>query len=255
MNDGARARVEVQRMPDVPDGRIMHHVRRAGPADAQHVAGLLGVAFMDDPVTGWLFPDPDDRGRRHPDFFRIFTDRALASGAVYLTADGHAAALWLRIGHGAPPPPIPGEPLAAACGPNLPRMQILDELVEAGHPQHRHDYLSFMGVRPDQQGRGLGAALLRHRIADLDAVGVPAYLEATSPRNRRLYERMGFTALPATMSLPDGPPLFPMWRPAGAGRQQVNPRRTRTPPGTDTPDEVSCCGRGRCGRGRCGRGR
>ncbi len=148
-------------------------VRRAGPADAFHIAELLGVAFMNDPVTSWLFPDPEDRARRHPDFFRIFTDRALTSGAVYLTADGHAAALWLHIDHGAPPPTIPEEPLTAACGSNLLRMQILDELVEAGHPQHRHDYLSFMGVRPDQQGRGLGAALLRHRITDLDAVGVP----------------------------------------------------------------------------------
>ncbi len=197
-------------------------VRRAGPADAFHIAELLGVAFMNDPVTSWLFPDPEDRARRHPDFFRIFTDRALTSGAVYLTADGHAAALWLHIDHGAPPPTIPEEPLTAACGSNLLRMQILDELVEAGHPQHRHDYLSFMGVRPDQQGRGLGAALLRHRITDLDAVGVPAYLEATSPRNRRLYERMGFTPLPTTINLPDGPCLFRMWRPADTGHVELS---------------------------------
>ena len=198
-------------------------VRRAGPGDAAHVAELLGVAFLNDPVTCWLFPDPQDRARRHPGFFRIFTDRALTSGVVHLSADGHAAALWLRIDHGAPPPPIPAEPLAAACGPNLARMQILDELVEDGHPQHRHAYLSFMGVRPDQQGRGLGAALLAHRLADLDAAGVPAYLEATSARNRRLYQRMGFTPLPTTITLPDGPCLFRMWRPAPTGQQSGQP--------------------------------
>jgi GNAT superfamily N-acetyltransferase len=193
-------------------------VCRAGPHDARHVAELLAVAFLTDPVTRWLFPDPQDRARRHPAFFQIFTDRALTSGVVHLTTDGHAAALWLRIDHHAPPPPIPPQPLAAACGPNLARMQILDGLVETGHPQQRHEYLSFMGVRPDQQGRGLGTALLTHRIADLDTAGVPAYLEATSPRNRRLYERMGFTPLPAAIDLPAGPRLARMWRPAPTSR-------------------------------------
>jgi GNAT superfamily N-acetyltransferase len=188
-------------------------VRRAGPGDADHVAELLAVAFLDDPVTSWLFPDPQDRAARHPQFFRVFTDRALTNGTVHLTANGHAAALWLHIDREGPPP-IPAEPLAAACGPYLPRMQLLDDLVEAGHPRRRHDYLSFMGVHPGHQGTGLGTALLRHRIAELDTAVRPAYLEATSARNCRLYQGIGFTLLPAMIDLPDGPVLYRMWRPS-----------------------------------------
>jgi hypothetical protein len=44
-----------------------------------------------------------------------------------------------------------------------------------------------------------------------DREGVRAYLDATSERNRRLYERHGFEAEEA-FAPPGGPPLWPMWR-------------------------------------------
>jgi hypothetical protein len=45
-----------------------------------------------------------------------------------------------------------------------------------------------------------------------DSEGVPAYLEATSARNRTLYRRHGFEDQKA-LNLPDGgPPMYPMWR-------------------------------------------
>jgi hypothetical protein len=44
-----------------------------------------------------------------------------------------------------------------------------------------------------------------------DREGAAAYLEATSDRNRALYERHGFRAQGA-IPLPDGPTLWRMWR-------------------------------------------
>jgi len=85
--------------------------------------------------------------------------------------------------------------------------------MQASHPHAPgHAYLPFVAVRPQRQGRGIGAALLRHRLAALDAAGTPAYLEASSVRSRRLYERIGFTRLPTRIELPDGPDMYPMWR-------------------------------------------
>jgi len=42
---------------------------------------------------------------------------------------------------------------------------------------------------------------------------VPAYLEATSPRNRALYERHGFKVTEEFTLGPGSPPLWRMWRP------------------------------------------
>jgi ribosomal protein S18 acetylase RimI-like enzyme len=48
---------------------------------------------------------------------------------------------------------------------------------------------------------------------ELDAGGVPAYLEATNENNVRLYRRTGYVDMePFEMLLPDGTPFFRMWR-------------------------------------------
>ena len=62
----------------------------------------------------------------------------------------------------------------------------------AVHPSDPHHYLMLLGVVPARQGTGVGSALLRAVLDIADAAGEPAYLEATTPQNRALYERHGF---------------------------------------------------------------
>ncbi|HEY1135577.1 MAG TPA: GNAT family N-acetyltransferase, partial [Nocardioides sp.] len=66
---------------------------------------------------------------------------------------------------------------------------------DAARPTQPHWYLTDIAVGGDARGLGVGSALLRHRLATIDADGAAAYLESTSPTNRRLYERFGFTAV------------------------------------------------------------
>ena len=62
------------------------------------------------------------------------------------------------------------------------RLGSLSEQMDAHHPHDRdHWYLMAIGVSPAAQGRRLGSALLAHTLADADAAGAPAYLEATTP--------------------------------------------------------------------------
>ncbi len=49
-------------------------------------------------------------------------------------------------------------------------------------------------------------------LARADREGSPAYLEATSRRNRALYERHGFVTI-GELTVADCPPLYAMWRP------------------------------------------
>jgi hypothetical protein len=44
---------------------------------------------------------------------------------------------------------------------------------------------------------------------------VPAYLEASTPRNRALYERHGFTVTEEFVLGKGSPPLWRMWREPG----------------------------------------
>jgi GNAT superfamily N-acetyltransferase len=54
-------------------------------------------------------------------------------------------------------------------------------------------YLSILGVRPAEQGRGVGQRLLAPTIAEADAVGATSWLETFTTAAARFYERVGFT--------------------------------------------------------------
>ena len=76
-----------------------------------------------------------------------------------------------------------------------------DKATERLRPPEPHWHLMDIAVDPHAQGRGVGGALLSHRLALVDADGKRAYLSATTPASRRLYERHGFEAVG---SLPEG---------------------------------------------------
>ncbi len=67
-------------------------------------------------------------------------------------------------------------------------------------------------MQPDDQGRGIGSALLRPVLTRCDREGVPAYLEASSERNRALYARHGFEVVERIELPGGGPPMWRMWR-------------------------------------------
>jgi ribosomal protein S18 acetylase RimI-like enzyme len=191
-------------------------------AEARAIATLMSHAFHADPVSGWLMPAPGDRRLRHPGFFRVFIDRTLMFGEIYLhyTDAYNGAALWLDVD---PDDTLQTDEdiyaLEEALGPGMfERFHILHKLMHQHHPIGvRHAYLQFIAVTPARQRGGIGRALIEHKLAQLDKTKVPAYLEATTDSSRRLYERLGFRRLGDGFTLPNGGPhVAPMWRSAPA---------------------------------------
>ena len=72
----------------------------------------------------------------------------------------------------------------------------LGKFMEALEDYHPNDedcwYLPLVGVDPAHQGKGMGAALMKHATDLIDSKGALSYLEASTPRNISLYERHGF---------------------------------------------------------------
>lgn len=176
---------------------------------------VLTGAFAADPVVGWLFPDEGDRRRLQPHFYRPLLAHPAAE--AYLIGRNEGAAVWLSLAAGQPlygePPAGPGTEPVPTFGENGARLSTIARLLEDRHPRDEaHLYLACMGVVPARQGSGLGSALLCDRLDRADTEGLGTYLEAGSPRSRALYLRHGFTDLGEPVHLPDGPPLWPMWR-------------------------------------------
>nr|WTB33597.1 GNAT family N-acetyltransferase [Streptomyces sp. NBC_00830] len=189
-------------------------IRQAEAEDREQVVRLLAEAFHLDPVSGWVFPDEAHRRAVHGKFLGVFVDVTLTEGRIDLLEDGTAVALWLPVPAGAPTEEDTTPALMrATADPDNERAELVGRLTGAIHPHDRaHEYLLMIGVSPDRQGEGIGAALIADVLERCDRDGVPAYLEASSARSRRLYERLGFTFMGTTVELPNGPSMWPMWR-------------------------------------------
>lgn len=200
--------------------RAASTIRPAGDADFRDLVHVLASAFHRGDLASYLIPDEEERARRYPGYFTILAGQALAEGHVDLltipgTQEVAAGAVWYSLEEGETLPAVAQyqQRLAHAVGPALPRFTALDEAMERHHPHDReHHYLAFLAVLPHCQGRGYGSWLLDHRHRQLDAAGRPAYIEATGPRNRKLYRRHGYAARGAIPVSGRGHVLIPMWR-------------------------------------------
>lgn len=179
----------------------------------------LAAAFVDDPIFNWFMRTGPGRGAARRAMFRlILRDAALPDGTIERPASGGAAAVWI------PSENLRAQPLhrelralptlLAATGlGRFNRLVRLRGAMDQHHPMERpHDYLWFLGVRPDLQGYGVGSRLLAARTAHLDREVRPAFLETATPRNVTLYARHGFETVSEYRPAPDGPLIWAMWR-------------------------------------------
>ena len=185
--------------------------------ERSQVVTALCKAFFDDPVYRWLVPDDAQRRLSAVAFYSRFVAVCWPHGGVYAGDHGLAAALWLPPGRQlvtAEEAEAFNDALLASAGDDAARARMaqLFQLLDEHHPADACWYLAFMGVEPVAQGRGIGSRLLAAVLAQVDRQNVPAYLEASSPENRRLYERHGFQTV-GELTVADSPIIFPMWRP------------------------------------------
>jgi GNAT superfamily N-acetyltransferase len=187
------------------------------PADVPAAAQSLARAFHDDPHFSWIIRDEAKRLERLEKGFALFIRRIwLPHNFSYTHEQLIGAALWM-----------PPETWHLGIWPQLRLMpgtiRILRDdsarllraltFIERKHPRSpAHWYLPMIGVTPAWQGRGFGAALLQPVLERCDRERTPAYLEASTPRNRALYERHGFEVMEECRYAPDGPPIWRMWR-------------------------------------------
>lgn len=197
--------------------RTLVGVATLAPACRGRAIATLTRAFSDDPPCRWLWPSNDEYETYFPSFAAAFGGAAIERGTAVATAELAGVALWMAPGVG---PDEQG--LGALIERSVPahrQKTVFDVLAEMGrvHPNEPHWYLPLVGVEPERQGQGIGATLLRAVLAQCDATGLPAYLEATSDRSIPLYSRHGFEPV-GEIVVGDCPPIVPMMRRSAGSR-------------------------------------
>jgi GNAT superfamily N-acetyltransferase len=187
--------------------------RRAQPEELEAVVETLWLAFAEDPLWRWAFPDHE---QQRP-LWHLYVESAMTHGWVWTVGDHAATTVWI-------PPGLPElTPEQEARVPGLVGARATEVLglfdaFDAAHPHAPpHYYLTLIGTHPEHRGRGIGMRLLAANLALIDAEGAPAYLESSNAANEPRYESVGF-ARRGAFTTPDGAhEVVTMWR-APAGR-------------------------------------
>ena len=190
-------------------------IRDAVADDLETLVDTLSSSFSEDPMFNWVFP----RASLYPHFFRMLIKHVyLPRGIVHVESGGRAAALWLppeARSQGAPRLGLLHFGLKLVLDGGLQpvwRLRQQGSVFARHHPREPHYYLQFIGCRHDEQGRGVGSALLQEGIRICDDRGMPAYLECSNTRNVPLYERHGFDVRHQQAVGSNGPTAWFMWR-------------------------------------------
>lgn len=195
---------------------MVHAVRKCEGGELQRMAATLAAAFQTDPVFSWLIPDEARRRVILPPSFKLLLSRILIDHEETYVEDGvggvcawQPPGTWrMSLREQLALLPSLGRVWGRSAGRGLRSVVTL----ERNHPREEHFYLVFLGVEPPSQGRGMGSALMFPVLRRCDQEGMPAYLEASSPRNRALYERHGFEVAEELRFSRKAPPLWRMWR-------------------------------------------
>lgn len=190
--------------------------RDAVPADSEPLCASLARAFHDDPMMCHLLADPLTRPTKLPRLFALLFRLGLPHGGCDVSEGYEAAALWRPPGqwhvhwwqyitH--------GPALLSVFGGGALRVMATMDIVEKRHPKQPHWYLQVIGTDPQHQGKGFAGRVMRKRLAVIDEQRLPAYLESSKDSNIPIYRSFGFEVT-GEIKIPDGPTLWPMWRPA-----------------------------------------
>lgn len=196
---------------------IRHHAadqpqfRVVQPGHVPRAVSVQVTAFSADPIMRWMWPEPQAYLRHMPDLVHGFGGGAFAHGSAYVTEGFLGGTLWL-------PPGVAPDDAAldrliedTIAEPAKSEVSSILDQMTAAHPKEPHWHLAFIGVDPAHQGRGIGAALLRHTLARVDEQGQHAYLESSNPANVSLYRRHGFEVI-REIRVGSAPPVIPMLR-------------------------------------------
>lgn len=167
-------------------------VEVASCGDPHECGRILAAAFADEPGLGWIC-GPGLRARRHWFVATLRAHAGVPGGTHYLAkVAGEAAGAAVVTPANRGPRSLAQlawiTRVGLGCGP--PTVQRTLRYLGASTAPADALTLEFLGVLPDQRGRGVGRALLERTIADV--AGQPIYLTTADPSNPGLYRRFGW---------------------------------------------------------------
>ncbi len=202
------------------------NVDRLGAEEVGAGTALLARSFVEEPLFAYLFAGKERSRveRATVPWFRSFIRTFMADGEIHAARlDGRLVGVGVRTPPGAVP--LKGVRkarfIASVVLANLRMvatsraargMMTIGPKLERLEPHEPFYGLSWVGVEPQLQGRGIGRALADYAVRRADESRASAWLITFGPETRALYERRGFVVEQEVRPLSDGPVGWTMLR-------------------------------------------
>jgi len=187
-------------------------IRDIKPNEIETIAGMISGGYYNDIFFKWSVPSDADRQKVVADYYKIYLS---VPGCVAHVAESSAmgivgASVWL-------PHDVDAniyDDIDNAAGVYAPQFRAVADWSHYSEPPMAPFYqLVGFVVLPQAQGMGIGGALLKHHLDKLDELGIPTYLEASTPyAGGGVYGRFGYQPVGELMVFAENAVLYPLWR-------------------------------------------
>ena len=190
-------------------------IRAMNKNEAEAIAQVLAKGYFDDKFFHWVVDNEADRLNVLEAYYSAYltAPRAIVHVAESKTGSIIGTTVWLP--HDVDP--VLYENINKAVGKYAPNFQAVADLSHDSEPTGTPFY-QLVGFVVDKtcQGLGVGTALLKYNLDDLDKKGIPTYLEAsTEYHERSVYRKFNYERYGELMKFPNDILLYPLWRGVG----------------------------------------
>lgn len=169
---------------------------KACATDKQLIISILTAAFETNKSVNHVVKQDAKKQQRIEALMDYSYEVCRQWGEIYLSDDCLAAAMllyphqkrtslkaiWLDLKLA----------LKAVGLAKLKQVMNRESRIKSFHPQQPFLYLWFVGVVPDQQGKGIGSRLMAEIIQQSERIKLPVFLETSTRENLPFYQNSGF---------------------------------------------------------------
>jgi len=178
------------------------------------IASLISWGYYDDIFFKWVVESDEDRHPIVTDYYKVYLGAKGSVVNVVERADGEimGASVWL-------PHDVDTkiyDDIDAVAGIYAKNFRAVADWSHLSEPPMKPFYqLVGFVINEQAKGAGLGVKLLGHNLDMFDNMGIPTYLEASTPyHGGGVYGKFGYQPVGELMHFSDTAVLYPLWRPA-----------------------------------------
>jgi len=190
-------------------------VRPIKPDEIEKVASFIATGYADDIFFKWCVNHDENQHEIVTEYYKVYLN---AKGCMAHVVEDLAgvivgATVWL-------PHEVDAsiyDDINKVVEAHADNFQEVADKSHANEPTETPFY-QLVAVVTDKKlrGQGIGAALLKYQIDHLDELGIPTYLEASTPYyGGGVYGKFGYKYFGVLMKFDEGIILYPVYRPAG----------------------------------------